>query len=339
MTASGPLHLIALSHGDANGTTAAVVAPGWGANVVALCFQAADWAWPAPILEAVDIAAIAQKPPSYGMPILAPTPGRVGRNQSGDFTYRGREYRLRPGRHGFLRSLAWEVTDRSADALTCEVEVVAARTLAEHGFPFHFKAEHRIELGPGRLRSRVRVTNTGDTVQPIAVGWHPYLHRAGACRVRIPAAGRWQLNDQPEPTPTGQILAVEGRDDFRLGRVVPPEEAWDDLFTDLAAEDGATTCWVEQESSVLFSDGSERALTLRRWVRLAQSEEAGACPIPHLQLFTPKGRAAISLEPLSAPPDALNLLANGHPRAGVCECLPGASAAFEVVLGLGWNPE
>jgi galactose mutarotase-like enzyme len=152
--------------------------------------------------------------------------------------------------------------------------------------------------------------------------------------VRIPAAGRWQLNDQPEPTPTGQILAVEGRDDFRLGRVVPPEEAWDDLFTDLATEEGASTCWIEEDRAVLFADGSERALTLRRWVRLAQSEEPGSRPIPHLQLYTPKGRAAISLEPLSAPPDALNLLARGHRKASVWECRPGESAAFEIVLGI-----
>jgi galactose mutarotase-like enzyme len=132
---------------------------------------------------------------------------------------------------------------------------------------------------------------------------------------------------------------VAGPDDFRLGRVVGADEAWDDLFTDLATEEGVATCWIEEDRSVLFADGSERALALQRGVRLAASEEAGSRPIPNLQLFTPKGRAALSLEPLSAPPDALNLLANRHPKAGVCECRPGESAAFEIVLGISWTRE
>lgn len=89
------------------GVTSAVVAPEWGANVVGLTFQAHDWAGPIPILEAVDIATIAAKPTSYGVPILAPTPGRVGRNQNGRFRYQGKDYCISPTRHGFLRNLPW----------------------------------------------------------------------------------------------------------------------------------------------------------------------------------------------------------------------------------------
>ena len=71
------VELYPLVCGDDEGVTTAVVAPCWGANVLALSYQSREWAWPIPVLEAVDIASIAAKPTSYGVPILAPTPGRA----------------------------------------------------------------------------------------------------------------------------------------------------------------------------------------------------------------------------------------------------------------------
>src|SRR4051812_9289378 len=63
---------------EETGTTSAVVVPSWGANVLALALQHPDLTWPIQLLESVDLATIALKPTSYGVPLLAPTPGRVG---------------------------------------------------------------------------------------------------------------------------------------------------------------------------------------------------------------------------------------------------------------------
>ncbi len=81
-------------HVDVEGLTVAVVVPCFGAAVTAFSFQASTWAWPLPVIEAVDCASLLMRPTSYGMPILGPTPGRVGVNQGGRFGYRGKEYSI-----------------------------------------------------------------------------------------------------------------------------------------------------------------------------------------------------------------------------------------------------
>ena len=125
----------ALVHRSENGVTRAVVAPAWGAAVVALSVQETDWSWPVPVLEAVDLATMAAKPTSYGIPLLAPVPGRTGRDQSGRCTYRGEEYRLVPTRHGFLRDLVVRDIASLQDLLTgVSAEAMAeAATLLEQG--------------------------------------------------------------------------------------------------------------------------------------------------------------------------------------------------------------
>jgi hypothetical protein len=67
-----------LQHRDSGSCTRAKVAPAWGCNVVAFDFRSIEWASSVRVLEAVDIATVAAKPGGYGMPILAPTAGRVG---------------------------------------------------------------------------------------------------------------------------------------------------------------------------------------------------------------------------------------------------------------------
>ncbi len=326
------LHL--LTHRSETGVTRAAVAPAWGAAVVALTVQQTDWSWPVPVLEAVDPATLAVKPTSYGIPLLAPTPGRTGRDQSGRCTYGGEEYRLVPPRHGFLRDLEWQVDRRSAEAIVCAVEVRPdGPGPGRHGFPFQFRAEHEVRLTEGELRSTVRLTNTGDRVQPLNVGWHPYLHRAGECTVRVPAAGRWQLDGRPEPIPTGRVVAVTGADDFRAGRPLRPDERWDDVFTDLGPDHGIVECWIEERTALATRSGMA-GFRLRRFVRFAADGDGERRPVRHVQLYTPPGRPALAIEPLSAPPDGLNLLAAGNPRADVCELEPGASAAFEIAVGL-----
>ncbi len=325
---------------DDAGVTTAVVAPAWGANVLDLSFQAHDWAWPIPILEAVDIATIAAKPTSYGVPILAPTPGRVGHNQNGRFRYHRKDYRISPARHGFLRNLPWTVMSQSSTSITCVVDVFPSGIVATgDAFPFEFRAEYQVAVTSGRLRCRLRIHNTSERLQPIDVGWHPYLHRTGECVVRLPARGRWELDKEPEPTPTGRILAVGPDDDFRDGRPVNTDQHWDHVFTDLTYEHDIAACWVEETAPNLLKDGSCVPIRLRRTVDLiATSSSTGPRKIQNVQLYTPPGRNAICIEPLSAPPNAINLLDQAHERAHVCELYPDKDVIHEIVIGVSTPP-
>lgn len=321
-------------HADDGGVTTAIVAPSWGGGVIALAHQDQRWQWPSPILEVADPASIALKPTSYGMPLLGPTPGRVGANQSGEFQFGGERHCIAPPRHGFLRDLAWTVEHSEPGGLTCRLEVEPSE--ARGSFPFQFTARHEILLGAARLTSRVSVINTGDHAQPIDFGWHPYLHRGEACRIRIPASHLWELDGAAEPVPTGRLLPASGTSDFRFGRELAAGEHWDDVFTVLDADaDGFTTAVVEAKESILLRDGATQAKTVRRIVAVRASGGDGAArPIRHMQLYTPPGRRAICLEPLSSPPDVLNL--SDCREAGVSPTLvqPGQTVRFEMTLAL-----
>jgi aldose 1-epimerase len=325
-----------LLHNDEGGQTAAVVVPSWGANVIGLAFQAPDWIWPIPVLESVDIATVAMKWTSYGIPLLAPTPGKVGWNQSGMFTYHGHNYRISPSRHGFLRNLSWTVTAQSKNSVICALDVTPVdRGVEEEAFPFKFHTEYQVEVSGQALRCQLRLQNTSTIAQPINIGWHPYLHRSGPCTVYIPARSRWELDGEPEPTPTGKILEVTGNDDFRKGRLLGWGEHWDDVFTDLTSKEGVVSYWVEGDATIVKQDGQPASARVRRNIK-ASVGSAFDRPrvIRNVQLFTPPGRRAICLEPLSAPPNALNLLAQGHERADVWEIAPGEDVVSELVISV-----
>jgi galactose mutarotase-like enzyme len=170
------------------------------------------------------------------------------------------------------------------------------------------------------------------------VGWHPYFYRTGACTVHLPASARWELNAESEPTPTGGLAAVSGKDDFRHSRVMGTDEHWDETFTGLPA--GPVSCWTEELVPLLTTTGRTTRVRVRRLVNWVAGEMAGGPePMRHVQLYTPPSRNAICIEPLSAPPDAINLHARKHPQANVCELAPGEEVTYacemriEVTLG------
>jgi aldose 1-epimerase len=322
-----------LVHAGARGKTTAVVVPAWGANILAFAFQPQDLMWPVPFLEAVDIASVALKPTSYGAPLLAPTPGRIGATEPGAFRFDGRDYRLAQARHGFLRNLAWRVVERTESALTCGVEVRPAESLGT--FPFAFTAEHRVEVQEGCLDACVEFRATGDVDQPISMGWHPYLQRDSGCRLHIPAASVWEVDGSPEPVPTGRLTPVAGVSDFRAGRVLPADEHWDVTLTDLTADPrtGIVRSWLESDVTLLGADGRACPRRVTRAVEASPSAGLG-----NVQLYTAPGRSAIAVEPFSSPPDALNLLARGHDGTGIRRLRRGEGARYDIRLRLSVDP-
>ncbi len=331
MTSFADAPLLRLEHAAPSGTTVAVVAPLWGANVLGFSYHPSDLRWPVPFLEPVDLASVAATPTSYGIPILAPTPGRVGRERGGVFRYRGAEYRLPYEQHGFLRHLPWAVTDRSDSALTCALEIRPDEALGS--FPFAFSCGQQVTVSERRLDLTMSFRSTSPRVQPISLGWHAYLHRPPRCRVRIPASRVWQLDGRENPTPTGVLLDVGTGDDFRTGRLVGPDDHWDETLTDLADEGGTTRCWVEDEPLLVGRDDQPLAARVWRTIEISTVDGSTAA-FRHVQLYTPPGRPAIAVEPFSSPPNALNLLADGHPHTDVRELPPGGALSFHMALSL-----
>jgi galactose mutarotase-like enzyme len=111
------------------------------------------------------------------------------------------------------------------------------------------------------------------------------------------------------------------------------------VFTGLELESENTLdCWTEGREEIVMKDGHRAVMNVRRHVEipacLAGSEHR---PIRHVQLYTPPGRNAICLEPLSAPPNAVNLAARNNAHADLCELAPTAQALFEMRIRMEAN--
>ncbi|CAN5188540.1 aldose 1-epimerase family protein [soil metagenome] len=242
-------------------------------------------------------------PPSGCGIVLAPWPNRVrdarwlldGEPQQLDIT----EPALGNASHGLLRNTAYRVIESSVDAVT-----LGALVAPQHGWPFALDTWVRYELQPDGLTVTHGVTNASGRRAPWAVGAHPYL-RVGEVpieqlTVTLSGATRLELDDRS--LPIGRV-AVEGTDfDLREGRVLADVDlnvAYGDLgigdrgdgeradVASLTAPDGScTTVW--HDAAFAWCQG----YTPRAFPRAADSHGG-----PGL---------AVALEPMTAPPDALN---------------------------------
>ncbi|GAB3410670.1 aldose 1-epimerase family protein [Schumannella luteola] len=245
---------------------------------------------------------------------LAPWPNRVrdgrwthdGAVQQLDVTERDRNNAL----HGLLQFTDHEIREQTATSVT-----LGALIPAQHGWPFTLDSWVRYELVPGGLRATHGVRNLSGVTAPYATGVHPYLRLGDVpvreLRVTVPAASCIEVDDRLNPT---GVKPVDGTPvDLRAGRLFSDLDL-DTAYADLDPVDGATA-WIEAP------DGSRLTLLQDpdwRWVQVFTTSifPAGgwtavdpATSGPDLEgsgyLGGPLGDA-IAIEPMTAPPDALN---------------------------------
>jgi galactose mutarotase-like enzyme len=325
--------------------TEAWVVPSIGANCVALHVPLPNGGGTAHLLSTPkSAAALRGHPTGTGFPILSPHPG----SNRAPFTWRGRTYQPPGGRerlagHGFAAGAAWEVVRSDSSSLVCRLDT---RTLdpaaAWWSWPFTLTATHRV--GPGALTLSLELDNLAEDPAPIMFGLHPYFplrfvtpravqeaggpgglptaadlagdEEAGArqsCRVWVEADTLWDLErgsatgasrpvSELWDTRRPRSLADLAETAVRAGVAQPGgrmpvllygnREALDGaLAEDDPAAPGGVTSGVADTSSGL-------AMTLET------SRAFGT-----VALYTPPAHAAVSLEPRSALPDALTLVA------------------------------
>jgi aldose 1-epimerase len=147
-------------------------------------------------------------PIGWGCYPMAPYAGRV---RNGEFTFRGRGYRLPPtlgkhAAHGSVYLLRWEAEDDTTFATDLGPD-----------WPFPGRARQQIRLSSDRVDLRLEVQAAAGAM-PASCGWHPWLRR--------------------------RVGGVEAELDFRPGFMLPRDAAgialpgprpvapgpWDDCF-------------------------------------------------------------------------------------------------------------
>lgn len=230
--------------------------------------------------------------------LLLPWPNRVA---GGRYTFDGQERQLdvtEPARgnaiHGLTRWLAWTATGHTGDGVRMEL------TLHPHpGYPHTLELATVYRVGADGLSVEVTARNTGEHAAPYGFGAHPYLtpgaepaaDRADEWTLHLPAERYLAVDERM--IPRGGFDVDSSPYDFRKPRPLAGT-ALDTAFGGLQREldgigrirlcapgGGAVTLWLGR--------GLE-------WVQVFTGDAlAGAAR-----------RAAVAVEPMSCPPDALN---------------------------------
>ena len=240
--------------------------------------------------------------------VLAPWPNRL---TDGSYTYGGRDCQAplnEPSRHdaihGLVRWLDWSLLrhDPSRVALACAVR-------PQPGYEWQLDLEVTYELDQGGLTVSLTAVNTDDEPAPFGVGFHPYLTlgtTVNALELTVPAT---TILDPDTPAERATMIPVAGtpRDFTRTRRILSQE--LDTAFGDLAREsDGRAVARLSDPGSgrsvELWVDGSYRYLMVYTADEVSRVE---------------RRRAAVAIEPMTCPPDAL------RSRVDLIELAPGAS--------------
>lgn len=232
--------------------------------------------------------------------VLAPWPNRVrdarweweGEQQQLDIT----EPKLGNASHGLLRNTGYRLIEQTDDAVT-----LGALIAPQHGWPFLLDTRVSYAIEPDGLAVTHEVTNPSGRVAPWAVGAHPYLRVGGTpieeLTLTLTGASRLELDARLNPVGLHPVGEGDGSYDLRGG--VPVRGL--DLNTgygELANRDGrADVAWLtapDGQSTTLWADPAFG------WIQAYSPSD-----FPRDAAHGGPG-LAIALEPMTAPPDALN---------------------------------
>jgi aldose 1-epimerase len=191
--------------------------------------------------------------------------------------------------HGLLANTEYSIVRAATDEL-----VLAARIRDRRGYPFDLEIRVAYSLVRDGLDSRIEVLNRGHRAAPVALGVHPYLRLGNTPTSQLSLAidSTRALLLGTDNLPLSSIDVRGTPYDLRGGVRVASAPAHA-CFTGLTAEDGRVRLRLTGggASVEVWSDARFR------WAQLYITDE-----FPGLE----SGESAIALEPMTAPPDALN---------------------------------
>lgn len=239
----------------------------------------------------------------YGIPILFPFPNRI---KGGAYSWGGREWKLpvsgipQDGNgnaiHGFCMDLPWRIIAQSENSVTGEFQLSIDAPDRLALWPTDCLIRICYSLKGSCLRADITVSNPTQVPLPWGFGTHAYFRVPlssgsdfGQCTVYAPARRIWELN---QCLPTGEIR--EPAEHARLDDSPYLDTLkLDDVYTDVALNDGVLTCRVMDEKAGL------------------QVEQRCSGDFREVVAFTPPWSSAVCLEPYTCVTDAINLQQRG----------------------------
>jgi aldose 1-epimerase len=172
--------------------------------------------------------------------------------------------------------LSWKVVAAKPDAFVAQLDWDRMELLAVFPFPHHVQIAGQIDSDTLTLKTTI-LADAGSPV-PISFGFHPYFGIPGVpreeWRLQLPAMKRLLLDARGIPTRGAEDAAAY---DSRLG-----DQSFDDGFALLGDSARFSLSGASYTISVEFLEG-----------------------FAYAQVFAPKGKEFIALEPMTAPANAL----------------------------------
>ena len=233
-----------------------------------------------------DLDAAAAKGSTAGIPFLHPWANRLA-----GLRYRaaGQEVALDPlspllhfdehglPNHGVPWSvLTWEVSDSRQDFIAARLEWSRSDLLAV--FPFRHQVELDATLRPDGLTLETTLIAGRDGQVPVSFGFHPYFGLTGLSRAQ------WRLD-----LPAMRRLVIDQR-----GIPTGEEKSFDGIGNQLGEHDFDDGFALTDERASFSPTGAGRRIS----VELLEGYR-------YAQIFAPKDKEYVALEPMTAPANAL----------------------------------
>jgi aldose 1-epimerase len=168
--------------------------------------------------------------------------------------------------HGLSRDRPWLVAARATDSATLAQEVEAA--------PYHYAARLGVVAAAAAVTLDLAIVNMGAEALPFGAGWHPWFRRPPGTRLAFRATHRCRHDARTLPVAADLTHGLDGGEDAFLGL------------------DTHFTGW----------DGMARIA----WPGLALAVDATGALGTNLQVYAPRDRPVLCVEPCSHLPDAPN---------------------------------
>lgn len=286
------------------GNLEAIFLPSHGMLGASLCYKGVE------LLRRVeDLDAAAAKGSTAGIPLLHPWANRLAGYSYG---VAGRLVTLDPGSallhldefrlpmHGVPWSLlSWDLIEEQKDRLVARLDWTRGDLLEI--FPFAHRLEMAATIKPDGMTLETTLAASKDGPVPVSFGFHPYFGLPGLAR------NKWRLE-----LPAMRKLVLDARN------IPTGEEQLFEGFNGELEEHGFDACFAmieDQPALTLSGAGYRISVEFLRGYRYAQ-------------VFAPKDKEYVALEPMTAP---TNALASGR---GLEVVEPGADfrAAFGISI-------
>jgi len=281
-----------------NGSMSCKIFPNIGASIQQLSFNNIN------IIHGIDISENGLKSykETYQSAILFPFTGRIPK---GEYTYNNNSYKLKTNEdnrsnalHGLVYNKSFSIDICETSSLEAKIQLSYISDGALKGFPFKFKFQVTYLISNKGLKVNFDITNLDISSFPFGCGWHPYFKTDYLNKCSLSFSSKEKLVTNKDLVPIGFTQNKEPST-FTINN-----KSFDDTFILLKNE-------------MTFKTNNYKA-------QMSFSQNHNG----FLQIYTPKHRKSIAIEPISGAPNAFNS------QDGLMELKPNENYSWNIDLKL-----